>query len=59
MPAPMTVKPHSVVDLTEWTDDLLMGWDVYERTRWEGEGGFIPRSMEVVLFYDGSIWWPQ
>ena len=31
-----------VIDLVEWTDDLIIGWNIVERTRWEGEGGLIP-----------------
>lgn len=36
------------IDVSEWVDDMLLGWTVEERTRWEGEGGFI---------LDDRLWW--
>ena len=40
------------IDMTEYVDDLLMGWSIEERTRWEGEGGLIPRPWH-------ALWWSQ
>ena len=38
-----SVDALQVIDLTEMTDDMLSGWSMTERTRWEGEGGLIRR----------------
>jgi hypothetical protein len=41
-PTSNSVRITKVIDLTEWIEDQIMGWSIEERTRWEGEGGFIP-----------------
>jgi hypothetical protein len=46
------VKVKVEFDLTEWVEDSLVGWSVEERTRWEGEGGFIPGKRPEEL-----LWW--
>jgi hypothetical protein len=46
---PSSVKIMQIIDLTEWVEDQLVGWSIEERTRWEGEGGLIPRPAPPLL----------
>lgn len=39
---PFTGELAESFDLTEWVSDQIVGWNIVERTRWEGEGGLIP-----------------
>jgi hypothetical protein len=32
---------YVIIDLTEWTDDQMVGWTADERMRWEDDGGYI------------------
>ena len=37
-----TIDFTEVVDLTYWVRNKIIGWSEEERSRWEGEGGFVP-----------------
>jgi hypothetical protein len=54
VPRSAEVEIEFVVDVSEWVDDQLMGWSVEERTRWEGEGGLIPKERTPWWLYEVS-----
>jgi hypothetical protein len=50
------IKKMRIIDMTEWCDDMLIGWSIEERTRWEGEGGYIPERPWWERINENSNW---